>query len=82
MSPRDRMERKLRTKRGWDLYCQRGWMVEGVLGQTKHVRDCDCLMRRGRKASKSEWKLIATTHNLLKLWRKTQAGRAAIGGLN
>jgi len=82
LSPRERMERKLRTKHGWDLYCQRGWMVEGVMGQTKYVRDCDCLMRRGYEAAQSEWKLIATTHNLLKLWRKTQAGCAAIGGLN
>jgi hypothetical protein len=82
LSPRGRMERKLRTKHGWDLYCQRGWMVEGVIGQIKHVRDCDCLMRRGYEAAQSEWKLIATTHNLLKLWRKTQAGCAAIGGLN
>ena len=48
ISPRDRMERKLRTKCGWDLYSQRGWMIEGVIGQTKHVRDCDHLMRRGK----------------------------------
>jgi len=74
ISLRDRMERKLRTKRGWDLYSQRGWMVEGAIGQIKSVRGCDHLMRRGLEASKSEWKLIAATHNLLKLWRITQSG--------
>jgi len=82
ISPRDRMERKLRTKHGWDLYRQRGWMVEGVIGQTKQVRDCGSLMRRGCEASKSEWRLIAATHNLLKLWRSTQAGGIAIKVMN
>jgi hypothetical protein len=28
-------------------------------------------MRRGFDACASEWKLIAATHNLLKLWRHT-----------
>jgi hypothetical protein len=79
ISPRDRMERKLRTKCGWDLYRQRGWMIEGVMGQIKYVRDCDHLMRRGHEASKSEWRLIAATHNLLKLWRSTQSGREGNG---
>jgi transposase len=65
----ERMERKLRTKRGWLLYSQRGWMVEPVFGHAKDVRRCDCFMRRGHSAARSEWRLIAATHNLLKLWR-------------
>lgn len=65
----ERMERKLRTKRGWGLYSQRGWMVEPVFGHAKDVRRCDRFMRRGHSAARSEWRLIAATHNLLKLWR-------------
>jgi transposase len=65
----ERMERKLRTKRGWGLYSQRGWMVEPVFGQIKDGRKCDRFMRRGHSAARCEWRLIAATHNLLKLWR-------------
>lgn len=74
LSLRGRMERKLRTKRGVALYSKRGWMVEAVFGQIKHVRASDRFMQRGHSAIRSEWRLIATTHNLLKLWR---SGRAA-----
>jgi len=35
LSPRDRMERKLLTKRGLALYKMRGVLVESVLGQVK-----------------------------------------------
>jgi hypothetical protein len=33
--------------------------------------------RRGIEACRAEWKLIAATHNLLKLWRAGLAARAA-----
>jgi hypothetical protein len=73
LSLRDRMERKLRTKRGWGLYSKRGWMVEPVFGQIKGVRGCDRFMRRGNNAVGSEWRMITATHNLLKLWRSGKA---------
>jgi transposase len=66
---KERMERKLRTKRGWALYKRRGSIVEPIFGQIKDVRRCDRFMRRGYVAAQSEWRLIAATHNLLKLWR-------------
>lgn len=69
LSARDRMERKLLTKRGRRLYKIRGKTVEPVFGQVKDVRRCDRFMRRGATACDSEWKLIATTHNLLKLYK-------------
>jgi len=62
-------ERKLRTKRGWELYRQRGWIVEAVFAHAKHERRCDRFMRRGHRAAQSEWRLITAAHNLLKLWR-------------
>jgi transposase len=68
LSPRDRMERKLLTKRGKSLYKLRGQTVEPVFGQIK-TRGCDTFMRRGLEAVQSEWRLICATHNLLKLFR-------------
>jgi transposase len=69
LSAMDRMERKLRTRRGWGLYKRRGYIVEPIFGQIKEIRRCDHFMRRGHIAVQSEWRLIAATHNLLKLWR-------------
>ena len=68
LSPRDRMERKLLTKRGKKLYKLRSQMVEPVFGQIK-AHGCDTFIRRGLEAVRSEWRLICATHNLLKLFR-------------
>lgn len=76
LSLRERMERKLRTKRGWELYRQRGWIVEAVFAHAKYERRCDRFMRRGHRAARSEWRLITAAHNLLKLWRSGQVAWA------
>lgn len=73
LSVRERMERKLRTKKAKERYKQRGWMVEGVIGQITDTRDCDQFMLRGEEMVRSEWRLIAGAHNLLKLWRSGKA---------
>jgi hypothetical protein len=73
MSLRERMERKLLTQRGRRLYRLRGTTVEPVLGQVKEEQGCRRFMRRGLHADQSEWCLMGTTHNLLKLWRSGQA---------
>ena len=66
--PKERMERKLRTKRGKRIYRKRSQTVEPVFGQ--HVnRGLDQFMLRGEKGAKAEWSLFSATHNLLKLWR-------------
>ena len=66
--PKERMERKLRTKPGRRMYRKRGQTVEPVFGQ--HVnRGCDRFMLRGKKGAQAEWSLFSATHNLLKLWR-------------
>jgi hypothetical protein len=72
----DRMERKLRTKRGRDLYRKRSQTVEPVFGQIKGARGIDRFLLRGRSGASLEWKLICGTHNLLKMWRNQEAGRA------
>lgn len=69
LSLRERMERKLLTKRGRSLYKKRGQMVEPVFGQIKTCQGIQKFIRRGFQACAQEWKLICATHNLLKLWR-------------
>ena len=76
---RERMERKLLTKRGRALYKLRGQTIEPTFGQIKDGRGCDGFMRRGVRASDSEWSLLCTTHNLLKLWRSGRAKIRRIG---
>ena len=66
--PKELMERKLRTKRGKDIYKKRSQSVEPVFGQFV-TRGLDRIMLRGEKGAKAEWSLFAATHNLLKLWR-------------
>jgi transposase len=63
----DVMRQRLLTDRGRQLYAKRKISVEPVYGQIKHNRRIDRFMRRGRAAAQSEWRLIAATHNLLKL---------------
>ncbi len=73
LSLRERMERKLLTRRGRTLYKMRSVLVEPVFGQVKEGQDFRRFMRRGLLAASSEAALIGTTHNLLKLWRSGQA---------
>lgn len=73
LSERERMERKLLTKRGKRLYSKRGQMIEAVFGQIKEIRRMRRFIRRGLSACASEWKLMCATHNLLKLFRSGKA---------
>ncbi|MFH1483835.1 MAG: IS1182 family transposase [Chloroflexota bacterium] len=73
LSPKERMERKLLTKRGRALYKMRGILVEPVYGQIKEGQGFRRFMRRGIDAATSETSLVATSHNLLKLWRSGKA---------
>ena len=68
-TPRQRMERKLNTKRGRAIYAKRAITVEPVFGQIKEARGARRFHRRGLHAVDCEWKLLATTHNILKMWR-------------
>jgi transposase len=67
--PYDFMRRVIASDRGGALYSQRKWMVEPVFGQIKTNRRIDRFKRRGHAAVRSEWRLIAATHNLMKLYR-------------
>jgi transposase len=63
----DFMRRVLDTPDGRALYRQRQITIEPVFGQLKFNRQIRRFQRRGRAACRSEWRLIAATHNLLKL---------------
>jgi transposase len=63
----DVMRRVLATPDGRALYRQRQVTIEPVFGQLKFNRQIRRFQRRGRAACRSEWRLIAATHNLLKL---------------
>ena len=69
LSPRDRMRRKLSTKRGRQRYALRMETVEPVFGQIKQGRGFRQFLLRGLEKVNSEWSLICTGHNLLKLFR-------------
>lgn len=65
----DFMRRVLATNHGAALYRRRQAIVEPVFGQIKANRGADRFLRRGRSAVRSKWRLLAATHNLLKLHR-------------
>lgn len=71
------MRRVLDTDQGHELYVKRKATIEPVFAQMKFNRRMGRFQRRGRSACRSEWRLIAATHNLLKLHRHEIALAAA-----
>ncbi|MFO8010653.1 MAG: IS1182 family transposase [Dehalococcoidia bacterium] len=68
LSVKDRMRRKLRTRRGRERYKLRMETVEPVFGQIKQGRGFRQFLLRGMDKVSYEWQLICTGHNLLKLF--------------
>jgi transposase len=71
------MRRVLATEPGGSLYAKRQTMIEPVFADIKFNRRIDRFLRRGRAAARSEWRLAAAGHNLLKLWRYSTAAQVA-----
>jgi transposase len=69
----DFMRSVLRTDHGEQLYRQRAQLIEPIFGNTKHNRGFTRFHRRGRSAARTEWRLMATTHNLCKLHQHFKA---------
>jgi transposase len=69
-----RIDRLLDTPEGKALYTQRQHMIETVFANTKFNRGIRRFQRRGLAACRAEWRLIAATHNLLKLHTALMAG--------
>ena len=72
LSAKQRMARKLRTKKGRDVYAKRKGMIEPIFGQMKQVLGFRQFSMRGLATMRGEWRLMCTVHNLLKLWRHAQ----------
>jgi transposase len=72
-APRDTtalaMRERLKSAAGRALFRVRKTVVEPVLGQIKQARGIRRFWLRGHDQTNLEWKLICTTHNLLKLFR-------------
>ena len=78
LSVRDRMRRKVRTKRGRKIYSRRKAIVEPVLGQIKAARGFTRFLLRGLVKVKGEWGLVTTAHNLCKLFQVRQRVLAVV----
>src|SRR5579862_4042718 len=72
LSAKQRMARKLRTKKGRSMYAKRKGMIEPIFGQLKQVLGFRQFSMRGLASMRGEWRLMATVHNVLKLWRHGQ----------
>jgi transposase len=68
-TPKQRMARKLKTKKGSAVYSRRKAIVEPVFGQIDTVQNGRRLLIRGKQAARSQWRFTCAVHNLLKLHR-------------
>lgn len=66
LTRKQRMERKLHTKRGKHMYRKRGGAIEPVFGQQRQ-RGAGRFRRRGLRACNCEWRFENAVHNLLKI---------------
>jgi transposase len=71
LSAKEKMARKLRTKKGRAEYARRKAIVEPPFGQIKHCRGFRQFLLRGLQKMQAEWNLVCLTHNLLKLFRSS-----------
>jgi transposase len=77
LTAKQRMARKLRTKKGREKYARRKAIIEPIFGQMKQVLGFRQFSLRGLAAMRSEWRLMCAVHNLLKLWRHAQVAVAS-----
>ncbi len=68
-TPKQRMARKNRTKKGQATYRKRKAIVEPVFGQMQTVQGAKHLLLRGTDAARDQWRFQCAIHNLLKLHR-------------
>jgi transposase len=72
LTAKQRMARKLRTKKGRERYAKRKGMIEPISGQIKPVLGFRQFSLRGLASMRGEWRWMCVVHNLLKLWRQGQ----------
>ena len=64
---KQRMARRLATKKGQQIYARRKAIVEPVFGQMHTLQNAKRLLLRGLEAARGEWLLLAACHNIRKL---------------
>jgi hypothetical protein len=69
------MREKVSSESGRRIYSRRKVIAEPVFGQIKEARGLRRCHLRGQSKVRGEWSLICTTHNLLKLYRKSRSSR-------
>jgi len=79
LTRKERMRHLLKTARGRAEYEKRMSTAEPVFGQMKHARGFRQFLLRGHEKVSSEWMLVCTSHNLLKLFAFTRS--AGLGGV-
>jgi len=65
LTAKQRMARKLRTKKGRGMDAKRKGMIEPIFGQLEQVLGFRQFSLRGLASMRGEWRLMATVHNLL-----------------
>jgi hypothetical protein len=70
-SVKEKMKEKLGSAAGKKLYAARKQIVEPVFGMIKSARGIRKFLLRGLEKVSAEWQLICLTHNLLKIWRRS-----------
>ncbi len=76
LSAREKMKRKLRTRRGKERYKLRQQSIEPVFGQIKEARGLRQFLHRGLEKTRSMWLFDCAAHNILKLFRAQTKLRA------
>jgi transposase len=74
---KEKMQEKLGSATGKALYAARKHIVEPVFGQIKSARGVRKFLLRGLEKVSAEWQLICLTHNLLKIWRRSNSAGVA-----
>jgi hypothetical protein len=76
LSAKQRMARKLWTKKDPAVHAKRKGMIEPIFGQLKQVLGFRQFSLRDLASMRGEWRLQCTVNSLLKLWRAVQAAIA------
>ena len=75
-SGKDVMLERFAQPRALDTYGLRMTTVEPVFGQIKELRGVRRFLHRGIAACSCEWRMVATAHNLRRMWAMTRALRS------
>ncbi|WP_240360648.1 transposase [Pyxidicoccus caerfyrddinensis] len=73
LSLKEWMARRLKTKKGREVYARRKVAAEPPFGQIKQARGFRQLLLRGLQKAKGEWALTCLTHNPRKLFHVAAA---------